>query len=145
MQTLPITLTIAAAAALLNVWLGFRISQIRHRLKILLGDGGNPALIARMRAQTNFAEYAPLFLILLGAIELAEGTKLWLWAASAVFILGRIAHAIGMDRPAPNRLRMGGIAVSTTALIVLAIYAITIPYSAARTGDAPAFASMRAT
>lgn len=128
MHMLPITLTIAGAAALLNVWLGFRISQIRHRTGISIGDGGNLALTARMRAQTNFAEYAPIFLILLGAIELARGQETWLWIAAIAFILGRIAHALGMDQSPPSRLRMAGIVISITALIALAIYAVTIPY-----------------
>jgi uncharacterized membrane protein YecN with MAPEG domain len=125
---LPITLTMAGAAVLLNLWLGFRIGRIRHSTGISVGDGGNLALTARMRAQSNFIENAPLFLILLGAIELARGQQQWLWIASIVFILGRILHALGMDKPSPSRLRLIGIVTSSAALIALAIYAVSIPY-----------------
>src|SRR5690606_14670185 len=94
---LPITLTITGAAALLNVWLGWRCGQVRTREKILIGDGGNPLLIARMRAHANFVEYTPIVLILIGLIELAEGTSPWLWAVGVVYVLARICHAFGMD------------------------------------------------
>ena len=128
MTVLPITLTIAAATILLNVWLIARIGVLRHRHKILIGDGGNEALTARMRAQGNFIEHAPLFLILLGLIELAEGSKTWLWAVAILFILARIAHVFGMDRLSGSPLRTIGAAVSTLAVLGLAIYALTIPY-----------------
>ncbi len=41
---LPITLTIAGAAALLNIWLGYRVGQMRLTHKISIGDGGNEPL-----------------------------------------------------------------------------------------------------
>ena len=37
---LPITLTIAAAAAVLHIWLAARVSQLRRGYKISIGDGG---------------------------------------------------------------------------------------------------------
>ena len=127
---LPITLTIAGAAALLNIWLGRRVGQLRLTHKISIGDGGNEALIARMRAQSNFIEYTPFVLILIGLIELAEGSRLWLWAVGVVYILGRIAHGFGMDRPRPDRLRLRMIGILTTVLVMLglALYAIVLPY-----------------
>src|SRR5918998_3828282 len=103
---LPITLTIAGAAALLNVWLARRVGQMRLAHKVSIGDGGNEALIARMRAQANFIEYTPFFLILLGLIELAIGSRVWLWVVAVIYILARIAHAFGMDRSQPDRLRL---------------------------------------
>jgi uncharacterized membrane protein YecN with MAPEG domain len=127
---LPITLTIAGAAALLNIWLARRVGQIRLSNKISIGDGGNEALTARMRAQANFVEYTPFFLILLGLIELAIGSKIWLWVVAVIYILGRIAHGFGMGRPNPDplRLRMIGILVTLLILLGLALYAIALPY-----------------
>ena len=57
MTTLPITLTIAGASAVLNFWIGESVGMLRRRLKILIGDGGNEAVVARMRAHSNFIEY----------------------------------------------------------------------------------------
>jgi hypothetical protein len=126
--TLPITLTIAAAAALINIWLGARVSQLRLRHKVSVGDAGNPQLTARMRAHGNFIEYTPFFLILLGLIELSQGSKTWLWCVAIVYILGRLAHLFGMERPAPSKLRMIGILITWIVLVGLALYALAIPY-----------------
>ena len=127
---LPITLTITGAAALLNIWLGRRVAQMRVAHKVSIGDGGHEPLIARMRAQANFVEYTPFVLILIGLIELAEGSRLWLWAVGVIYVLARIAHGYGMDRPRPDPLRLRMIGTITTAIILvgLALYAIVLPY-----------------
>jgi uncharacterized membrane protein YecN with MAPEG domain len=130
MMILPITLTIAGAAALLNIWLARRVGQMRLAHKVSIGDGGNEALIARMRAQANFIEYTPFVLILIMLVEMAEGSKLWLWIVGVVYILARIAHGFGMDRPSGDKLklRMIGIVVTGLVLLGLALYAIALPY-----------------
>jgi hypothetical protein len=128
MQTLPITLTIAAAAALINIWLAIRVSHVRRLNRVSIGDEGNPQVGARMRAHSNFTEYTPFFLILLAAIELSRGSETWLWGVAILFILGRLAHPFGMDRPAPNLPRMAGVLVTWLVLLGLAVYALSIPY-----------------
>jgi uncharacterized membrane protein YecN with MAPEG domain len=125
---LQITLTMAGAAAILHVWLSLRVSPLRRRLQIGFGDGGNEVLLRRMRAHANFAENVPIFLILLGAVELAIGGNLILWTAGILFILARIAHAFGMDRPGANPLRVGGIGISWLVLLGMGGYAILIAY-----------------
>lgn len=127
---LPITLTIAAAAALINLWLAGRIIQVRRQAKVLTGDGANPLLLARMRAQANFTEYAPFVLILLGLLEYGRGSQGWLWAAGIIFIVGRLLHPLGMDRPARNGLRgIGALStwLVTLALAIGAIYTVYLP------------------
>jgi len=124
---LPIALVTAGAAALLNFWLGLRVSRLRISEKILVGDGGNPRLLARMRAQLNFAEYAPLVLILIALVELARGTQAWLWGVALVFIIGRILHAFGMDGWRPGR--MIGIATTMLTMLGLAAYAVYLGYT----------------
>jgi len=128
MMTLPITLTIAGASALISIWLGLRVSQLRIRRKVSVGDGGDPLVLSRMRAHANFGEYTPIFLILLALVELAKGSQTWLWMAAILFVLARLAHPFGMDRPAPNPLRMGGALLTWAVLIGLAGYAIALPY-----------------
>lgn len=127
---LPITLTMAGAAALIAIWLAIRCGQARHAAGVSIGDGGDPRLTARMRAQANFVEYTPFMLILLGLIEYARGPHLWLWIAAILFMLARIAHAFGMDRPAPNPLRGGGMLGTFVVLLAFAGYAIWLPYAA---------------
>jgi len=126
---LPITLTTAAGAAIGNLILAYSIVRVRMKDKILLGDGGQPLLLARTRAQANFAEYAPFVLILMGLIEAGGGASRWLMIAGALFAVARIAHAIGMERPTANPWRAGG-AVGTWAILLwLAVWALVLAYS----------------
>jgi uncharacterized membrane protein YecN with MAPEG domain len=124
---LPIALVTAGAAALLNFWLGLRVSRLRMSEKIMVGDGGNPRLLARMRAQLNFVEYAPLVLILIALVELARGTQAWLWGVALLFIVGRVLHAFGMDGWKPGR--MIGIATTMLTMLGLAAYAVFLGYT----------------
>jgi len=125
---LPITMTMAGAATLLNIWLGLRVGQMRRAHRVSIGDGGAQPLTARMRAQANFVEYTPFFLILLGLIELARGSATWLWALGALYILIRLLHAFGMDRAPGNRLRTIGAMGTGLLLAGLAAYALVLPY-----------------
>ncbi len=126
---LPITLTVAGAAALINIWLMIRVGQVRTSEKISVGDGGNEKVIRRMRAHSNYIESAPFVLVLIGAIELASTTSpVWLWIVGGLYLLGRVAHGVGMDDGRFGKGRMIGTIVTMLVLLGLAIYAITIPY-----------------
>jgi uncharacterized membrane protein YecN with MAPEG domain len=127
---LPITLAISGAAALVNFWLAWRVGQKRMSEKVLIGDGGNPDVIARMRAHANYVEFTPFVLILIALIELATGTHVWLWIVGAVYLIGRLAHAIGMDKNYPNPFRMLGIVSTMLIMVGLALYAVAIPFIA---------------
>jgi uncharacterized membrane protein YecN with MAPEG domain len=125
---LKTTLCLAAAAVLINFWLGMRISRLRHGLKVSVGDGGNDSILRRMRAQANFIEQAPLTLILFGLVESTGRGGLWLAPLGAIFILGRIAHAYGMDENGFRAGRPIGMMTSTLtqlALVVVAVGAAT--------------------
>ena len=124
---LPVALATAAACAVINLWLAIRVGQARGAAKVSIGDGGDPRLIARMRAQANFVEYAPFVVILIALIELAVGTQVWLWAIAGLFVVGRILHPFGMDgvwKPG----RMIGTLVTFLMLVGLAGVAATIPW-----------------
>jgi uncharacterized membrane protein YecN with MAPEG domain len=123
---LPVTLVTAAAAALINFWLALRVGRIRMSEKVLVGDGGNLRLVARMRAHANLTEYAPFVLILMALIELAHGSSIWLWIAGAVFIAGRVLHMFGMDGWQPGR--RVGIATTMVVMLGLAICAAILPF-----------------
>jgi uncharacterized membrane protein YecN with MAPEG domain len=124
MMPVPVTLATAAAAVGVNTWLGARISLLRRDLKVSVGDGGQEPLTRRMRAQANYVENAPFFLILLCGLELSGANPLGLVAASVVFFLGRIGHGYGMDGGTLQRWRRYGMISSTVALFSLAIWAI---------------------
>jgi uncharacterized protein len=124
---LPITLSAAAAAAILALWLMIRVGQVRAKEKIPHGDGGHPLLTKRMRAQLNYVESAPFVLILIAAIELSGRGGTWLAIVSGLYLLARIAHAFGMDNDvATNPLRGFGIGVTMLTLLGLAVYTALI-------------------
>lgn len=128
---LPITLTIAGAAALVNIWLMMRVGQVRTSEKVSVGDGGNDKVIRRMRAHSNYIESAPLIVILIGLIEMAGGdgsAPVWLWIVGGVYLLARVAHGMGMDDGKFGKGRMIGTIVTMLTLLGLAVYALTIPY-----------------
>lgn len=132
---LPITLVAAGGAALINFWLAMRIGAVRTKAKISIGDGGDARLIARMRAQANFVEYTPIVLILIGAIELTQGSSTWLWVVASLYLLGRVGHGIGMDGFMPGRL--GGTLVTFLTMVGLGIYALVIPFVASTPQPTP--------
>lgn len=134
---MPITLTFAAAATLLNIWLGVRISRLRASHHVLHGDGGHGILLRRMRAQSNYVEYTPFALILCGLIEVALGSATWLWITALLYIIGRVFHAFGMDSDTPHRLRIVGIFMTIAILLVLSGTALYAAYSSMRTMPAP--------
>lgn len=130
MTVLPITLTVAGAAAIINLWLGARCAATRVKSGVLIGDGSDPVLIARMRAQANFVEYTPFVLILVALIELAHGSSEWLWGISIFYLAGRLLHPFGLDKGTPNWMRGAGVFATMATLILLAGYALYLPYSA---------------
>ena len=118
---LPVTLCAAAAAAIITLWLGLRIGQLRASSNIIHGDGGVPLLTRRMRAQLNFVEYTPFVLVLIAAIELSGKGGDWLaW----VYFVGRILHPLGMDAEGPHWARKTGVIVTLLVLLGLALAAV---------------------
>jgi len=123
---LQTTLSLAAAALAINLWLAIRISRMRLSLGVMHGDGDHPLLRQRMRAQANFIEHAPLFLIAVAAIEMTGKGPTWLALAGSAFMLARVAHGFGMDRTGPNVMRAGGIIATMLIEIGIVIAAILI-------------------
>ncbi|QXQ07885.1 MAPEG family protein [Sphingosinicellaceae bacterium] len=130
-----ITLTTAGLCGLILLVLSVRVSMGRTASKVSLGDGGDPHLLARIRAQANFVEYVPFILILMGMIEaniaatsvgVDHGPNVTLGVLGIGLVLCRIAHAWGMARPAPNPGRMVGTSGTFLILIVTSVWALII-------------------
>jgi uncharacterized membrane protein YecN with MAPEG domain len=126
MTVLPVTLAAAAAAAVLNIWLGIRIGALRTALQISVGDGCSESLQRRMRAQLNYVENTAFVLILIAAIELAGAGSWWLAYVAAIYFLGRVAHAFGMDGGSKQIGRMIGTIVTMLVQLGLAVVAVLV-------------------
>jgi len=124
---LPTTLSLAAAAAIINLWLAIRCGQVRGKTGISIGTGGNDMVERRMRAQLNFVENTPWVLILIAGIELAGKGGQWLAIVGGVFMLGRVAHGLGMDGTgAFAKGRMVGTLITMLTLVGLAIVGVLV-------------------
>ncbi|NMW31860.1 MAPEG family protein [Altererythrobacter sp. RZ02] len=121
---LPVTLCTAAAAAILAIWLMIRVGQVRSSENVSVGDGGNEKVIRRMRAHANFVETMPFALALIAAIELAGKGSTWLPYVAGLFVLGRIAHAFGMDDGAFPKGRLIGTLITMLVFLGLAVVAV---------------------
>ena len=121
---LPTTLCLAAAAAIINLWLAIRCGQVRTKEKINIGTGGSDLMERRMRAQLNFVENTPWVLILIGGLELAGKGASWLAIVGGIYMLGRVAHGLGMDGTGFKAGRGIGTVTSMLTQLGLAIAAV---------------------
>ncbi len=90
-----------ALSCLILSKLSINVIKLRRQGKISFGDDGNRTLMRRIRAQGNFIEYTPIFLLSLIAIEWLSIENipyyfLYINIVGAVFIVGRILHAISL-------------------------------------------------
>jgi uncharacterized membrane protein YecN with MAPEG domain len=120
--SMHVTAFYAALLGLLFIVLSVRVIRQRRDAKVSLGDGGNSAILRRMRVQANFAEYVPIALVLLGLAE-SLGTPAWLLnAVGLTLLLGRLAHAYGVSRsPEPFSFRVAGMMATFTAIALAAV------------------------
>ena len=94
---MTVTMITAGLLGLLLVFLGCYVIAGRVSFKIGLGDGGNAAMIRRMRAQANFVEYVPIALILIALMENATIGPHWLLVTlAAALVIARLWHAQGL-------------------------------------------------
>ena len=120
-----VTLVTAGLLGLVFFVLSWRVVQVRQKAQVSLGDGGDALLLQRIRAHANFAEYVPICLILLAAIEVSSlAVSPMLVVAGLGLVVVRVAHAIGMAKDGANRWRIAGAAGTWTVMLGLSIWAL---------------------
>jgi uncharacterized membrane protein YecN with MAPEG domain len=116
---MPVFFVCAGLIGLLVALLSVHVGRVRGRKKISLGDGGDPEMIAAIRAHANLVEYAPLCLLLIYAA--ADFHGFWMTAIlSAVLVLARFCHAGGMLGVVPAG-RFIGTTGTVTVLVVVSV------------------------
>ena len=136
MQGLVFPAVTAATAGALGIWhvaLMLLVGAGRVKFKTGLGDGGNEALARRIRMHGNLTENGPLFLMLLGLVELSGRSQHLVMAIGPLVVLLRVCHAFGLSMhfgPGPNAFRAIGAAGTTLSIIVLsaASLIVAVPY-----------------
>lgn len=91
---LPITSLYAGGLALIYLALTFRVIAFRRANRVSLGDADSKDLRQRSRGHANFAEYAPIGLILLACVELQGAPAIATHLLGAALFFGRLFHAM---------------------------------------------------
>ena len=123
---MTVSMISAGLLGLLLLCLSGYVIAGRVKFKIDLGDGGNEQMRQRIRAQANFAEYAPLALLLIILIEMDKIGPGWMPAAMAVtLIVARLWHAQGLlSSPGTSVGRFMGTNLSALVILVGAVAAL---------------------
>ena len=115
---MTITPIYAGLAALLFVFLSVRVIRSRRFAKTGIGDGGDRTLQRAIRAHGNFAEYAPMVLILMALAELQDKSIYSLHFIGIVLLAGRAIHAYGVSQePEQLNFRVTGMMMTFVALV----------------------------
>ena len=120
---MPVFFVCAGLIGLLAALLSYNVGRVRGRKRISLGDGGDPEMLAAIRAHANLIEYAPLCLLLIYLASDFHG--FWMTAIiSAVLLLARVLHAGGMLDMVPRGRFIG--TAGTIAVLVVASIALIL-------------------
>lgn len=126
---MTLTTTTLYAIALIPIWLvlWIRVTSIRSAIGCSIGDAGDMTLLQKIRQHGNFIEWVPLVLLLMILAE-AQGTDaLWLHAAGALLVIGRLAHPFGLKIDnAGHPLRYVGNGTNILAVLVLTVALVRV-------------------
>ena len=122
---MEVTLTFAAVLSLFMVILAFRVLDLRGSPVTKFFHKRNreidPNDLERaIRGHGNLIEYAPLFLILMLALELSDASVTLLYMSGIIFSLGRFMHGIAFSFMKKNVfLRIGGMVLTFIGFFIL--------------------------
>ena len=107
--------------ALLYMALTVYVIKTRRRLQVAVGEGSDSVLLRAIRAQGNFAEQVPIFLLLQLTLVLLHAPLWRLVVLFVVMLVGRLSHAYGLlvaeQRPQPIfTFRVAGMACTFASL-----------------------------
>jgi uncharacterized membrane protein YecN with MAPEG domain len=127
-----VTATVSALLVFIFIKLSFQVIELRKMHKVAFGDGGIDALERAIRAHANFAEYVPMGLILMGALELNGAPWMLVAFVGGFLVLGRYFHAKGLyrdgadfeDRVTGMKFTLVGLALSAFANMAWVAYSL---------------------
>lgn len=86
----------ALAIAVIWLILWFRVTTMRSLMRLSIGDGGDKALLLRIRQHGNCSDWACFILILMMLAEGMNAPALYLHISGALLVIGRLAHPFGL-------------------------------------------------
>jgi uncharacterized membrane protein YecN with MAPEG domain len=113
---LHVSLLYGGLTVLLVTALGGNVSRLRGKLQAGLGTPLPHDLVRPHRAHGNAAEWVPLWLALLVALELSgQVSQLWLHLYAGTFFAARVLHAFGLYR----RSKLSAVGAGLTFLVMI--------------------------
>jgi hypothetical protein len=95
-MSVPITAFYAGILALIFMALAINVTRHRAKLRVSIGDGGNPEMLRMIRLHGNAAEYIPFAVLLMALYELNGGWHSALHIVGVALIVGRLVQSWGM-------------------------------------------------
>jgi len=105
-MAVSITAAYAAVLGLIILALGINVTVHRVKLKVSLGDGGNPQMLRMIRLHGNAIEYVPLALVLMLVYEMNGGRHAVLHMVGIALVAARLIQTMAMwstELPRPGR------------------------------------------
>ena len=99
-MTLPVTALTAIICAIMLLVTAIATVRQRFSTRTPFGNGtDNNALLAASRSHGNLAEHAPLFVIMVGLLEMSHSNHLLLTGIAVLFLVSRALHIVGLHQP----------------------------------------------
>ncbi|MEC9405814.1 MAG: MAPEG family protein [Abyssibacter sp.] len=115
------TAVTAALNGLLILVLALRVSQLRIRYQVSLGDGGHVSLLRAIRAHANAAEHVPIFLVMLLLLEqLAPAAAVW--SLGGLFVVARCLFSAALLQRSFSRPRQIGAGLTYLCELIVAVW-----------------------
>ncbi|MEO9657951.1 MULTISPECIES: MAPEG family protein [Alphaproteobacteria] len=122
--SLPITTLFVALFALTQIPFTVAVGIRRAQTGIQFMDGGDPALLKRMRAHGNFTETVPMALLAMAAAELSGAPAALLWAGGGALLVGRLLHYRTLVTSGFGNGRAVGMLLTLAPLLVFPVYVL---------------------
>jgi uncharacterized membrane protein YecN with MAPEG domain len=107
--------------------LSVHVSRLRQRHRVSLGTKGSPEMERAQRAQANFVEYVPLFLLALAGLAFANESAYVIHILGILFLVGRVIHAWAMlqaDTSVHHKGRVVGMTLTWPILAIASAWVI---------------------
>ena len=122
-----VTMLYAGLLGILLVVLAMNVVRLRLGNRVGLGVGEGGLIEQPVRVHANFAENAPIFLLLLLVAELAGAPLAVLHTAGGVFVIARVLHAIGLSGSKGTSVgRFVGALGTWLTILGLSVYVIAL-------------------
>jgi uncharacterized protein len=122
-----VTATYLAVLGLVYAVLSMRVVLMRRGNRIAFGDGDNATMRAAIRAHAHFAEYVPIIVLMIGALELLGTPAVQLHMLLGALLVSRIIHPFGLRvKPGTMQFLVGRVFGMTLTVFVLVTSALLL-------------------